>query len=375
MDGRVRTAIIAMVVATVGSLSGVSAADAAQFLVMNTREQPPDGVWFRYAPDPSATTRTTGLGVYQGEHVNVRCYWNGTPFGPYNNNVWYYAFDLERPTVGGASNEGWINTHYVDDGMTANNAAPGVPHCAVGSGNGGDVAASEATGGGGQVLGATTTPTAVYYSPYEDQAIYQLAAGDPTKLIRFSDWWPSHANCSKDNPRKPYNATMAAAAGQPITTIAGWSSGRLGVFGYLNKASDLQLKQLNYVVLIDPGSIGDMGCDLAVPGAGKAGNVLVRWLRANRSAHLVVISGTISQTARSEGIQEAYYNPIRNATHDYGVNLRSRALTCNYKIDHDPQAFQASRYWIQHQIGSKQASCPWLSLTGTTYKPTAGWHP
>jgi hypothetical protein len=79
---------------------------------------------------------------------------------------------------------------------------------------------------------------------------------------------------------------MAAAAGQPITTIAGWSSGRLGVFGYLNKASDLQLKQLNYVLLIDPGSTGDMGCDLAVPGTGKAGNVLVRWLRANRSAIL-----------------------------------------------------------------------------------------
>lgn len=79
------------------------------------------------------------------------------------------------------------------------------------------------------MLGASTTPTAVYYSPYEDQAIYQLAAGDPTKLIR-------------------------------------------------------------------------------------------------------------------------------NATHDYGVNLRSRVLTCNYKVVHDPQAFQASRYWVQHQIGSKQAS-------------------
>jgi hypothetical protein len=74
----------------------------------------------------------------------------------------------------------------------------------VGSGNGGGVAGSETTGGrgGGQVLGASTTPTAVYYSPYEDQAIYQLAAGDPTKLIRFSDWWPSHANCSKDNPNQ-----------------------------------------------------------------------------------------------------------------------------------------------------------------------------
>src|ERR1700754_148850 len=78
-----------------------AAADNPVFPVMNTDEQPPDGVWFRYAPDPNMTERVTGLGVYKGEHVSVKCYWNGTAFGPYNNTVWYYAYDVERPTVMG----------------------------------------------------------------------------------------------------------------------------------------------------------------------------------------------------------------------------------------------------------------------------------
>ncbi len=138
-----------------GSMAlGAPMAQAAQpvFPVMNTSESPPDGVWFRYGPDPNQTTMTTGLGVYMGEHVRAKCFWHGTPFGPYQNDVWYYAYDIERPTVNGASNEGWINTHYVDDGMTANNPNPAVPQCATGSGKG------DGAGGGGGKGGGTGSP-------------------------------------------------------------------------------------------------------------------------------------------------------------------------------------------------------------------------
>src|SRR4051794_21976573 len=119
-----RRLISAMVGLTVFAAAAVALPASAfadpTFPVMNTSEQPPDGVWFRYGPDPSQTERITGLGVYQGEHVRVKCFTVGTPFGPYSNNIWYYAYDVERPSVTGRSNEGWINTHYVDDGQTAN---------------------------------------------------------------------------------------------------------------------------------------------------------------------------------------------------------------------------------------------------------------
>jgi hypothetical protein len=46
------------------------------------------------------------------------------------------------------------------------NVAPGVPRCAVGSGNGGDVAGSETTAADAEGrCWARPPPTAVYYSP------------------------------------------------------------------------------------------------------------------------------------------------------------------------------------------------------------------
>src|SRR5687768_15672710 len=78
------------------ALPALARADEPTFPVMNTDREPPDGVWFRYAPDPEKTDRMTGHGVYKGEHVRVSCFVHGTPFGPYDNDVWYYAFNVER---------------------------------------------------------------------------------------------------------------------------------------------------------------------------------------------------------------------------------------------------------------------------------------
>lgn len=101
------------------------------FPVMNTSEQPPDGVWFRNSPSTGDTPRITGHGVYAGDTVHVYCYAMGESVGSYGNRVWYYVANATRPAVPGTggSNIGWINTHYVNDGMTANNPYPGVRPC------------------------------------------------------------------------------------------------------------------------------------------------------------------------------------------------------------------------------------------------------
>lgn len=99
------------------------------FTVMNTSETPPDGVWFRWAPHTADTTRTTGLGVYMNERVQLNCYGWGDAVGPYNDTLWYSVDNVSRPTNSGAPNTGWLNAHYIDDGQRANVVDAGVPPC------------------------------------------------------------------------------------------------------------------------------------------------------------------------------------------------------------------------------------------------------
>jgi hypothetical protein len=198
-------------------------------------------------------------------------------------------------------------------------------------------------------------------------------------LLSVRDW---ETYCKKSKvdqrPGRPYLAALEAADHRPITTLAGWSDGRLGVTSFLAAASRRELERISYALLIDPGVYAEMGCDRD-RGAGAA---LVKWLRTNSTAHLVVISTSeVSQKEGSKGIQETYFNAIRNSIRSDGGNLNSRVLTCNYKMEKDgndtghEKAFFASKYWIQHQIGSTRNACPLLSLRGVPYKASDGWHP
>jgi hypothetical protein len=144
---------------------------------------------------------------------------------------------------------------------------------------------------------------------------------------------------------------------------------------YLARATAQDLRDLDYVLLIDPGQYagGQMSCDMQL----NAGSLLAIWLATNPSAHLVVISGSqVTQQDNSKGIQQIYFNPIRAASTARN-HLRGRVLTCNYSIKHDPEALYASQYWIAHQIGSSTGSCPVLNYRGVKYYPPkyGGWHP
>lgn len=101
------------------------------------------------------------------------------------------------------------------------------------------------------------------------------------------------------------------------------------------------------------------------------GDPYVRWLHVNGAAHLVIISGSLSQQENSRGIQESYFNDMREGPYP---GVTSRVLVCNYPIDHQ-QAFSSSKYWIQHQIGSTRNACPQLSVGGRAVPASDGWHP
>jgi hypothetical protein len=344
-------AVVALLAVAAWSAAPANA-EQPVFPVMNTSEEPPDGVWFRTAADPGQTTRTDGVGIYAGEHLRVRCFAVGTPFGPHHNDIWYYAVNVERPTAAGRSNEGWMNTHYVDDGMTADNPHPSVPRCARADGNG-DAPVRRA-------------PAAMYFSPYDGQDTYRVKDGS-TIEVNKKTWWKG---CG--GSRHAYDIGKQALGGRPAKTLAGWSAGRLGVLFFLKHATDDELRQLRYVLLIDPGDLDIMTCDSTLAGGGLGGVYLARWLSANPNAHLVVISASWTRSGRSKGIQEVYFNPIRDWSKQNGSKLERRVLTCNYTMGHDPYSFTASRYWIAHEIG--RSACPRLRENGRAY-PGAGWHP
>jgi hypothetical protein len=99
------------------------------YVVMNTSETLPDGVWFRNSPHEEDTSRITGLGPYKNESVELHCYAFGDAVGPYNDRLWYYATDVTRPTIDGKSNVGYLNAHFINDGKVANEIDAGVPEC------------------------------------------------------------------------------------------------------------------------------------------------------------------------------------------------------------------------------------------------------
>lgn len=85
------------------------------------------GVYYRNSPNWDDTPQIAGVGVYNGDRVRVHCGAFGTPVGPYNNTAWSYVTNLSR-NVG----DGWVNEHYISDGVPAN-AWPGtVPQCGPG---------------------------------------------------------------------------------------------------------------------------------------------------------------------------------------------------------------------------------------------------
>jgi hypothetical protein len=323
-----------------------SAAAWAQptFPVMNTSETPPDGVYFRPGPDQTTGTTTDGVGVYVGEHVRVKCYWNGRALGPYNNTVWYYAYDVERPTVAGRSNEGWINTHYVQDQMTAGNAAPGVPQCMTGTGDGGTVGGDDGGGGsgGGSSGGDAGGPTnaSVFYAGDPPDDGYDLVSSATTKR-RKSQWYASGCKATSRNPAASYGDTID---GRKVTTLAGFSSGRLGVLYYL-RTSPSRGANVTRIVLFDPGNKSDLtgGCD------DRASQTLASWLRRVPGAELIILAGKRTAQKRHQGIQDIYFAPAIR-----GTGVAKQVIVCNLNgWDHTDVV-----KGYQHFVGSPPSACP-----------------
>jgi hypothetical protein len=115
------------------NVSSVASVASNEYIVMNTDEYQPDGVYFRSTPNWDKAIRVPGGGVLKGERVYVYCWYYGSDVPRTDggtNTLWYSAENASRPLLeDDTHNEGWLNAHFVNDGMGPGQPAPNIPQC------------------------------------------------------------------------------------------------------------------------------------------------------------------------------------------------------------------------------------------------------
>lgn len=86
------------------------------------------GIYWRAAPDWNTAVAQSGNGFYPGTVVAVHCYAPGTAVPGSSNTMWEQATVVAGPGHG----SGWINEHFLNDGVGINQPSPGVPSCTAG---------------------------------------------------------------------------------------------------------------------------------------------------------------------------------------------------------------------------------------------------
>jgi len=285
------------------------------FTVMNTSETQPDGVYLRNSAHTADTSRTYGLGVFSGEQVHLSCYVaNGDVVGPYNDSLWYYVNNVTRPSVNGQPDQGYLNAHYINDGQNANIVDSGVPACGAGV-----PAPPVATPPPPQ-----STTRSVYYSPFSnppsDPPFHQVADYD----FPERDWSPNTGGAC--------NSVPGRNVADGVSTLAGWSKGRLGPIYFLRSGTDAQIAAVHTIILFDPGNsstFGGLSCDSTA----NPNVVLAKWLmKGPNTNRLFILSGHDTEEKRFKYFGRSTFNGLRRyyLGRIQGTALAKQTLICDY---------------------------------------------
>jgi hypothetical protein len=152
------------------------------------------GIYYRNSPHWADTPATPGVGVYNGDRVELICGASGDAVGPYNDTAWSYVNNLSR-SVG----HGWVNEHFINDGQPTNTFAPGEPMCgsdipgATSSGGGGSSGGGSASGGGGSTPSLPSGPSGVSFNRNAAVAWAEAHAENTPPYHSACTWFVSQA--------------------------------------------------------------------------------------------------------------------------------------------------------------------------------------
>lgn len=286
------------------------------------------GVYYRRGPHWSEAIATPGVGVYNGDQVELICGAYGDAVGPYANTAWSKVRNLSRPGIG----EGWVNEHFINDGAAANTFVAAETLCGTTS-SGGSSSSPPKPGG------------SLYYSPYNGPEIkvhpvrhlpftkWTQAPSPATYTADFRVWHPNGGSaCPDASASVPADVSSGVFNGRSITTLAAWSIARSAPLLFLQSAA--WFSQINYILLIDPGSKEEydgVNCDDKYRGLYSK---LASWLGASGNNRLVVLAGEVTadqghpvNNHAHAGIQNHLFPPIRNYSKQ---SIRKQVVVCTY---------------------------------------------
>ncbi len=293
----IRSVLLAMglfVAIMVGAVSMASADPT--FGVMNAS----GGIYWRSAPDWNTAEATAGNGFYPDTVIAVKCYQSGAGNVPGSANT---MWELASVASGSGTGSGWINEHFINDGAPINAPSPGVPPCPATQSGGG------VTPGGG--VGTQSLPGgSLFFLPKDNNL--QTAA---SKTITYPGW---------RGPNCKLNGGLPTIDGKRVTTLAGWSNGRLGPIYYLNAANRDQRAQIKYVLLIDPGGTPQFTAQGSCDGSARPSQVLNQWLALEpKSSRLVIIAARSTNNDKRVGLGKYYLKSLTKSQRSKQV------LVCN----------------------------------------------
>ncbi|MFE5521446.1 hypothetical protein ACFQ9Q_27545 [Streptomyces virginiae] len=301
------------------------------------------GTTYRTIDNVSRRTTATappgsGYGIPRGAAFAVICQIENEPVGPRGNRLYFLT--------------NYNGLMFVPDTWTDSPHLAGqppiarIPMCA-------STVASTATPG-------TAPPpppggASVYYSGKGTAGTNYARQGNASFIMSDNgndgpDW--SAGNC---NPAQAANYPQGVN-GRVVTTLSGWSLGRLGPI-YALKTSQWSFNNSRYVLMFDPGFYDQMTCDRQ---AGAA-EVLADWLGSNPANRLVIMAGEKTKPKGHEGIQLSYFPEIKRR------GLNSRVLVCNVENNGIPWSHEdviKGYNWMISQ--PPPGTCPSGFL---------GWHP
>ncbi|RKQ90920.1 hypothetical protein C8N24_0735 [Solirubrobacter pauli] len=340
---RVVGALLATALVTLAAAA--PAAAGAVHTVVDSDNDPYAGIYLRDGKSMGEFRRILERYMPYGTRVELLCADNGEAVGPYANRRWHSVRVADGAIAGQV---GWIADRYLDTPNRANEATPGEPEC---------------PSGGTPAPGPGTPPPAgvpardgasVYFSPPSPDDL-----SSPATLHRPYEQWRG-ANCSASKAASV--PSWVAPANQNVTVLSGWSIGRLGPIYLLQSTSAgnrSRWQEIDYILLFDPGNLEQLTgnrCDKTYPAA----RLYTEWLKANASARLVILAGEATSPRRHEGIQQAYFNYLR----EHG-GPRDRVIVCNYGSLKHRSVYTKYRSWITKPAITK-SSCPDGAL---------GWNP
>lgn len=183
------------------------------------------GIYWRSGPDWNTAVRIAGNGFYPGTWVTVICYRLGAGNVPGSaNRMWEQA----RWYSGSGSGSGWINEHFIDDGVGINQHSPNVPAC-----SGGSAPIEDPLPGG-----SSSSP------PVAPQSLTGLMGGPETRrvsVINLSDVPQSQVAAFENAAKTMINGDFHSAWGRSYIQFGSGSPTRLLLFNDYDKKHNYPL--------------------------------------------------------------------------------------------------------------------------------------